>query len=98
MAKGRKTGGGSRKGVPNKATAEIKDVAREFGPAAIAKAAELAGLVNDKPKAESEASQVAALHIILDRAYGKAPQQLDIDASVKAEITAIERRIVDPKH
>jgi hypothetical protein len=71
--------GGRQKGTPNKATAEIKDVARKFGPAAIKKAAELAGLIQGKEPAQSEAAQVSALNIVLERAYGKASQPVDGD-------------------
>ena len=67
--------GGRKRGTPNKATAEIKSLARKYGPAAIKEAAKLAGLVgNGKGRAESEQARIAALSIILDRAYGKAAQ------------------------
>mgnify|MGYP001559816713 CR=1 FL=1 len=77
MAKKRTKTGGRKAGTPNKANAEIKDIAREWGPAAIMEAAKLAGLTNDgEGKAESEQARIAALNIILDRAYGKATQLL----------------------
>jgi hypothetical protein len=67
--------GGRAKGTPNKATAEIKAIAREYGPAAIKQAAKLAGLVDGgKGKADSEAARIAALNLVLDRGYGKAAQ------------------------
>ena len=37
------------KGIPNKATAEIKEVARQYGPAAVHKLAEMAGKTAAKP-------------------------------------------------
>lgn len=74
-AKGAPKTGGRVKGTPNKATAEIKDIARQYGPAALKEAAKLAGLVdNGSGKAESEQARLSALNIILDRAYGKAAQ------------------------
>ena len=74
--KGQKTGGGSRKGIPNKATAEIKEVARQYGPAAVHKLAEMAGLVDGVEPAQSEQARVAANKEILDRGYGKATQTI----------------------
>lgn len=75
MAKGKKTGG-RIKGVPNKATIEIKAVAQQWGPAAIKALAGLAGLDPKGTQAESEQARIAAMNIILDRAYGKAAQPL----------------------
>lgn len=80
MAKGKKTGGRAA-GTPNKATGEAKDLARAYGPDAIKRAAEGAGLVKDEAgvivgRYESESAQMMALNTILDRAYGKAPQAL----------------------
>jgi hypothetical protein len=77
MAKREKTGG-RQKGSPNKASAEIKAVAKEYGPAAIKKLAELAGLVKGKPAAVSEQAQVSANREILDRGYGKPTQGVEL--------------------
>lgn len=56
----------------------MKEIASVYGPAAIERAAKLAGLVleGDTPvgMALSEQAQISALNIILERAYGKAPQ------------------------
>lgn len=91
MAKGKKTGGGSRAGIPNKSTAEVKELARAHGPAAIKRLAEL------MKGAESEQAQVAAAKELLDRAYGKAAQPLTGDAENPiAILSRIERVIVDP--
>lgn len=70
--------GGRQKGVPNKATSEIKEVARKYGPAAIEKLAEMAGLVDGKAGTESEQARVSAVKEILDRGYGRPAQQLDL--------------------
>lgn len=79
MAKGKKTGGRT-KGVPNKATAEVKALARAHGPAAIKELAVLAGLVNGgEGKASSEQARVSALNDILDRGYGKPAQVVQGD-------------------
>lgn len=60
--------GGRVKGVPNKATAEIKTIARQYTGQAIATLAEI--MVNG----QSEAARVAAVNALLDRAYGKPSQ------------------------
>jgi hypothetical protein len=78
MAVGKKTGG-RVKGTPNKATAEIKDVARQYGPQAVAVLARL------MVEAESEQARVAAANAILDRGYGKPSQHIDANVHVSQE-------------
>lgn len=75
---------GRRKGVPNKATADIKALAAVHAPAVITELARLA------LKAESEAARVAAGKELLDRGFGRSMQTIaaEIDASVKAETTS----------
>ena len=75
MPKSRTSGQGRPKGVPNKATADIKEAARLYGPAAIARLALLSGLT-DQPGAESEVTQLGAMRELLDRGYGKAAQAI----------------------
>jgi hypothetical protein len=58
--------GGRKAGVPNKATVEVRILAQRNGPAAIKEAARL------MKEAESETARLAAINMILDRAYGKA--------------------------
>ena len=74
MAKGTKTGG-RKAGVLNKATAEIRSLAREHGPAAIAELARLA------TEAQSEQARISACNALLERAYGRsqASQLIEID-------------------
>ena len=78
--KGSPKTGGRRAGTPNKATAEIKDIARVHGPAAIAELWKLA------KGAESDAAKVAALKEILDRGYGKATQPLEHGGTLLEEM------------
>lgn len=63
--------GGRVAGTLNKATREIKEVARGYGPECIERLWALAGA------AESDAAKVAAIKEILDRGYGKATQTLE---------------------
>jgi hypothetical protein len=68
---GRRPGSGRKKGTPNKVTAEIKELAQNYGPQGIAELARLA------TKAESEAARVAAIKGLLDRGYGRAVQPIE---------------------
>jgi hypothetical protein len=78
MANGRKTGG-RLAGTPNKATADIKALARVHGPAVIAELARMSGLTGE-PGAQTEAARVACLKELLDRGYGRATNVLAGDA------------------
>lgn len=92
MAAGRKTGGRQR-GTPNRATSDIKEAAAEYSQEA------LNVLVKVARNAKSPAAaRVAAANCILDRAYGKPKQAVDVDANVRAVVTKIERRLVRPGH
>ena len=71
MAKGKKTGGRVA-GTPNKATRELKDIAREYGEEAIDR------LVKLMRAAESEQVQAAACKELMDRGYGKASQSIGL--------------------
>ena len=82
--------GGRQKGTPNKATAEIKDLVDQYVPAAVVELARLA------TEAESEAGRVAAIKELLDRRYGKSKLAVDVDANVKAQVNAVEWRVIDP--
>lgn len=63
-------GKGRVKGVPNKATAEIKDLARSY----TAEAIEVLATV--MRTSTSDAAKVAAVNAMLDRGYGKPSQAL----------------------
>lgn len=78
-----KTGGGSRKGIPNKASGDVRRLAQQYGPDAILGLAILAGvakpikrLPNIKP-AETEPVKRGAMDSLLDRAYGKPSQPME---------------------
>ena len=76
MAKGRKTGG-RQKGVPNKATADIKAIARDLSPQATERLKLLL-------KSENESVALGAVKEVYDRAYGKATQPIAGDDDMPA--------------
>lgn len=71
---GKRPGAGRPKGSPNKATASIRDAAREYTQEALA--ALVGVLRNDS---EPAAARVSAANSILDRGYGKASTVLSGD-------------------
>jgi hypothetical protein len=79
MAKGERFGG-RKKGTPNKATAEIKAVAQQYGTEAIETLAEMMRGASD-PKV-----RVMAANSLLDRGYGKPAQTLQGDAEDPIEV------------
>lgn len=85
---GRREGAGRPKGAVNKATADIREAAQEYSAQA------LQVLVDVATNSESDAAKVAAANAILDRAHGKPRQAVDVDASVEAALSVVERRIV----
>lgn len=64
--------GGRKKGTPNKATAEIRELAQAYAPEYLAELARLA------KEAQSESVRVSAIGMLLDRGYGKASQQMQL--------------------
>jgi hypothetical protein len=67
---GRREGAGRKPGAFNRVTADVRAIAQPYGASAIAELARLAGLT-DAPGAANEATRVAALRELLDRAYGR---------------------------
>lgn len=62
---------GRKKGTPNKATAEVKSLARKYGAEMIDVLAEIA--MDGK---KNESSRVAAAKELLDRGYGRSIQMI----------------------
>ena len=62
--------GGRKAGTPNKATAELKELAREYTAEA------LEALVNVIRSTESDAARVSAIKELFDRGFGKASQAI----------------------
>lgn len=86
---GKRPGAGRKKGVPNKATASIRDLAREYTADALNA---LTGVLADKT--EPAAARVAAAKEILDRGYGKASTVLQGDEDGGPVKLATEIRLI----
>lgn len=96
MAKGAAPGerrGGRQKGTPNRITADIKALAQEYGPEAIAT---IVGIMRNS---ENDTARLAASKEIVDRGYGKAMQGVELTGKDGAPvaITQIERVIIARK-
>ncbi|WP_347467537.1 hypothetical protein [Burkholderia stagnalis] len=65
--------GGRQKGTPNKVTADVKALAREYGPQMIHV---LAKIATSQAKSVPAAAKVAAARELLDRGYGKPTQHI----------------------
>jgi hypothetical protein len=85
-----KPGESGNPGGRPKECSEVKELARQYGPEAINK---LLALM----RGEDARVAKAAADSILDRAYGKPGQSVDLVADLTAHISAVERRIVRPK-
>ena len=81
MANGTKTGG-RQKGTLNKATAEVRALAQEYGPDALKELHRLS------QEADSEAARVSACNAILERAYGRSPASVPIEIDLPKTETA----------
>ncbi len=83
--KGEPKTGGRIAGTPNKSTAEIRELAGQYGPTALAELARLS------TNANSEQARVSACKEILDRAYGKSTQVMERnDEIIKEDIDDLE--------
>ena len=85
---GKRNGAGRKPGAVGLIQKDGQTIAQQWGPAAIRKAAEMAGLLNAKGElraeaeephgqATSESVRMSALDTIIERAYGKAAQPLN---------------------
>ena len=78
--KGYPKSGGRKAGTPNKynsITAEVRSLAKEHGPAAIQRLVSIM-----RSKSSSENAVIAACKELLDRGYGKAPQEFQHSGGV----------------
>lgn len=82
---GKREGAGRKKGIPNKATAELKDLARQYTSEA------LEALVKILRESESDQAKVSAAREVLDRGYGKATTMIGGDPTAPLSVvTRIE--------
>ena len=88
-AKGSQKTGGRRKGVPNKATADIKAACQKHGPALVKVLVALS-------KSEDERIVLGAVKELLDRGYGKSPQPMTGGDGEGPAIVRIEHVIIHP--
>ena len=79
MRGGKREGAGRKAGAPNKATAELQDLARQYTEDALRELARLA------LQATAESARVAAIKEILDRGYGKSKQPLEHSGTIGHE-------------
>jgi hypothetical protein len=84
---------GRPKGSLNKVTADVRTLAQEYGPSAIAT------LVKIMDSSENDQARIAAAKEILDRAYGKAKQAIEATGPDGGPVvfTQIVRQIIDTK-
>lgn len=96
---GPKTGGGSRKGIPNRASKDVRALAQKWGPDALLALAVMAGIeppIKRLPGvklATNETVQRAANADVLDRAYGKPSQPMEhtVDETFEAILDRLGR-------
>lgn len=77
-------GSGRKAGQPNHATADVKALARGYGPEVIE------GFAKIFREGESEQARIAAGKELLDRAYGKATQPIAGDDDMPAIRAALK--------
>ena len=85
--RGHTKSGGRRKGTPNRATAEIKAAFQKHGD-------DLVDALLKRTKGDGGRVRLGAIQAALDRGWGKPAQTVAL--GVEVQITAIERRIIDP--
>lgn len=88
MPKGAKYGG-RQKGTVNKVTAEIGEIAREYGPGAVEKLWHIA------TKSKSDSAKVAAIKEVLDRGYGKAAQSMTLKGDPNNPLMVVSKEQKD---
>lgn len=76
-----RAGMGRPKGSLNKATADVRALAQEYGPQALNTLAEIM-----RDNGQPAAARVSAAKEVLDRAYGKSPQPITADEGNLAEL------------
>ena len=86
---GRREGSGRPAGALNKLTRPVKELACDQGPESIAR------LVQLRDEAESEQVRFAAAKELLDRAYGRARQEIDVNSDRSIQVI-VQREMAQP--
>ena len=86
---GRREGAGRPAGALNKLTRPVKELACDQGAESIAR------LVQLRDQAESEQVRFAAAKELLDRAYGRARQEIDLNSDHSIQVL-IQRETLPP--
>jgi len=81
---GKRLGAGRPKGKPNAVTADVREAAQQYGAGALKTLAEIMA-AEDQPAA----ARVAASKEILDRAYGKSQQAIELSGKSGIPIQTI---------
>lgn len=81
---GKRPGAGRPKGGTNKVTQDVRELAQQYGPSALATLAEIMG-----DDAAPQAARVAASRELLDRAYGKSAQSIQHSGKVDAPLVIV---------
>jgi hypothetical protein len=86
---GRRPGAGRKKGTPNRATKEIRELARQYGPDAIEC---LFGLMTS---AKNEQTRLAAANSLLDRGFGRVSHEAatESEKTVVVEISQADAKL-----
>ena len=87
--------GGRKKGVPNKLTADMRELAQALAQPYLPAAFRELGRLSTG--AQNEATRVAAITVLFDRGFGKAVQPISGDSgSGPVQVELIKRIIVYP--
>lgn len=81
---GKRPGAGRPKGGINKVTQDVREMAQQYGPSALATLAEIMS-----SEGAPESARVAASRELLDRAYGKSAQSIQHSGKVDQPLVIV---------
>jgi predicted ArsR family transcriptional regulator len=88
---GARPGAGRPKGALNTATKDIRALAQQYGPQAIATLVEL------MLQGENQTVRKSAADSLLDRGFGRPGQHIEVDADVKQDVLVTAINLVGKK-
>ena len=98
--RGGNTGNGFKKGVSGNPGGRPKKTKEELDLVAACKAKTpdaLAVIASIMEKGQNERNRLAAAQAIIERAYGKPKENVELDAKITGRIEQITRRIIRPQ-